>query len=44
MGFTEKVVCAGMYNTWCNRLVPTFLEKRVASVFRAKKKNKVLLP
>ena len=44
MGVTEKVVFVGVYTTWCNRFVPTFLEKRVASVFRVKKKNKVLLP
>ena len=49
MGFKKyggyrEVMCAGVYTTWCNRLVPTFLGKRVASVFKVKKNNKVLLP
>ena len=42
MGVTGKVMFAGVYTTWCNRFVLTFLEKRVASVFKVKKKNEVL--
>lgn len=44
MRVTEKVMCAGVYTTWCDICVPTLMEKRVASVFGVKKKNKVLLP